>query len=234
MRPAAGRRLARPAAAYNARRRSGQAERAKERRASAALPCGVPRGIRRGAGRRPRAGPGRRPCPGRVRRHQALRRQAAAERDPGAVHYLRELCGANDGQKWRNHMKELMDNEVHRAAQARLTRSFNNGYRSYSRTYSACSASRRPRSHASTTEGAEIAETWPRPRLRFQGLDWDWGTARSLAPNPCERHENTVTDQRPDSASFPPAFGLTPIPKILIPIPILTWCAAATPERRRN
>ena len=29
----------------------------------------------------------------------------------GAVHYLRELCGANDGQKWRETMKELMDTE---------------------------------------------------------------------------------------------------------------------------
>ena len=27
----------------------------------------------------------------------------------GAVHYLRELCGANDGQLWRERMKELMD-----------------------------------------------------------------------------------------------------------------------------
>ena len=27
----------------------------------------------------------------------------------GAVHYLRELCGANDGQLWRDRMKELMD-----------------------------------------------------------------------------------------------------------------------------
>jgi uncharacterized protein (TIGR02301 family) len=29
----------------------------------------------------------------------------------GAVHYLRELCGANDGQAWRDRMKELMDAE---------------------------------------------------------------------------------------------------------------------------
>ncbi len=53
----------------------------------------------------------------------------------GAVHYLRELCGASEGQKWRDGMKELMDTEGSSALRrARLTRSFNNGYRAYSRT----------------------------------------------------------------------------------------------------
>ena len=78
----------------------------------------------------------------------------------GAVHYLRELCGANDGQKWRDHMKELVDNEGATALRrARLTRGFNNGYRSYSRTYSVCSASAQTAIARFLTEGAEIAET---------------------------------------------------------------------------
>jgi uncharacterized protein (TIGR02301 family) len=78
----------------------------------------------------------------------------------GAVHYLRELCGANDGQKWREQMKELMDNEGSTALRrARLTRSFNNGYRSYSRTYSACSASAQTAIARFLNEGAEIAES---------------------------------------------------------------------------
>ncbi|RPI39238.1 MAG: TIGR02301 family protein, partial [Hyphomicrobiaceae bacterium] len=29
----------------------------------------------------------------------------------GAVHYLRELCGNNDGQLWRDRMKDLMNAE---------------------------------------------------------------------------------------------------------------------------
>ena len=50
----------------------------------------------------------------------------------GAVHYLRELCGSNDGQAWRDRMRELMDAEGSSALRrAKLTRSFNNGYRSY-------------------------------------------------------------------------------------------------------
>jgi uncharacterized protein (TIGR02301 family) len=76
----------------------------------------------------------------------------------GAVHYLRELCGANEGQLWRDRMKELMDSEGSSALRrARLTRSFNNGYRSYSRTYNRCSASAQTAINRFLSEGAEIA-----------------------------------------------------------------------------
>ncbi|WP_425376139.1 TIGR02301 family protein, partial [Rhodoplanes roseus] len=30
----------------------------------------------------------------------------------GALHYLREVCGANEGQKWRNEMQQLVDAEA--------------------------------------------------------------------------------------------------------------------------
>lgn len=77
----------------------------------------------------------------------------------GAVHYLRELCGANDGQMWRDRMKELMDTEGSSALRrAKLTRSFNNGYRSYSRTYNTCSASAQTAINRFLAEGAEIAD----------------------------------------------------------------------------
>ena len=78
----------------------------------------------------------------------------------GAVHYLRELCGANDGQAWRERMKELMDTEGSSALRrAKLTRSFNNGYRSYSRTYSVCSQTAQTAISRFLAEGAEIADT---------------------------------------------------------------------------
>jgi uncharacterized protein (TIGR02301 family) len=78
----------------------------------------------------------------------------------GAVHYLRELCGANDGQKWRDQMRELMDTEGSSALRrARLTRGFNNGYRSYSRTYNVCSQSAQTAITRFLTEGADIAES---------------------------------------------------------------------------
>jgi uncharacterized protein (TIGR02301 family) len=77
----------------------------------------------------------------------------------GAVHYLRELCGATDGQAWRDRMKELMDAESQTALRrAKLTRSFNNGYRSYSRTYNSCTASAQTAISRFLAEGAEIAD----------------------------------------------------------------------------
>jgi uncharacterized protein (TIGR02301 family) len=78
----------------------------------------------------------------------------------GAVHYLRELCGANDGQLWRERMQELMDTEGSSALRrAKLTRSFNNGYRSYSRTYNSCTPSAQTAISRFLVEGAEISDT---------------------------------------------------------------------------
>jgi uncharacterized protein (TIGR02301 family) len=77
----------------------------------------------------------------------------------GAVHYLRELCGSNDGQAWRDRMKELMDAEGSTALRrAKLTRSFNNGYRSYNRTYNSCTPSAQTAITRFLAEGTEIAE----------------------------------------------------------------------------
>lgn len=57
----------------------------------------------------------------------------------GSLHYLRELCGANEGQVWREHMRELTASEGTSALRrAKLVESFNRGYRDYSRTYRTC------------------------------------------------------------------------------------------------
>lgn len=78
----------------------------------------------------------------------------------GAVHYLRELCGANDGQYWRDRMRELVEAESSASARrARLTRSFNQGYRSYSRTYVACTPSAKSAVTKFLAEGAQISDT---------------------------------------------------------------------------
>ena len=77
----------------------------------------------------------------------------------GAVHYLRELCGANDGSHWRDRMNELMNTEGSSALRrAKLTRSFNNGYRSYSRTYGTCSSTAQTAVDRFLAEGADIAD----------------------------------------------------------------------------
>jgi uncharacterized protein (TIGR02301 family) len=57
----------------------------------------------------------------------------------GTLHYLRELCGANEGQTWREHMRELAASEGTSALRrAKLVEGFNRGYRDYSRTYRTC------------------------------------------------------------------------------------------------
>ena len=77
----------------------------------------------------------------------------------GAVHYLRELCGANDGQLWRDRMREIMEGEGASALRrAMLTRSFNNGYRSYSRTYQTCSPTAQTAISRFLAEGLQLAD----------------------------------------------------------------------------
>lgn len=77
----------------------------------------------------------------------------------GAVHYLRELCSANDGQLWRDHMRTFIDAETTSAQRkARITRSFNQGYRNYSRTYTTCTPSAQTAIDRFMAEGVEISE----------------------------------------------------------------------------
>ena len=78
----------------------------------------------------------------------------------GAVHYLRELCGAGDGQIWRDRMRELIDAEGGSAQRrARFTRSFNQGYRAYSRTYNVCTPSAQTAITRFLSEGSQIADS---------------------------------------------------------------------------
>jgi uncharacterized protein (TIGR02301 family) len=77
----------------------------------------------------------------------------------GAVHYLRELCGSNDGQLWRERMRDIMEGEGSSALRrAKLTRSFNTGYRSYSRTYQSCTPSAQTAIDRFLTEGTQLAD----------------------------------------------------------------------------
>ena len=57
----------------------------------------------------------------------------------GALHYLRGICGANDGQKWRNEMQALLDAETPSGERRnRLQVRFNRGYRGFQQTYRTC------------------------------------------------------------------------------------------------
>jgi uncharacterized protein (TIGR02301 family) len=76
----------------------------------------------------------------------------------GAIHYLRELCGASEGQVWREQMKEILRNEGTTAVRrAKLVSAFNDGYRGYRRSYRTCTQSATLATNRFSTEGATIA-----------------------------------------------------------------------------
>jgi len=76
----------------------------------------------------------------------------------GAIHYLRELCGAEEGQLWREQMKDILRNEGTTAVRrAKLVNAFNDGYRGYRRTYRACTQSATLATTRFSAEGATIA-----------------------------------------------------------------------------
>jgi len=78
----------------------------------------------------------------------------------GAVHYLRELCGADEGQLWRDQMKDILKNEGTTAVRrAKLVKSFNDGYRGYRRTYRSCTQSATLATKRFSAEGAQIASS---------------------------------------------------------------------------
>jgi uncharacterized protein (TIGR02301 family) len=57
----------------------------------------------------------------------------------GALHYLRGICSANEGQKWRDQMQSLIDAEVPDGERRRkIVASFNRGYRGFQQTYRSC------------------------------------------------------------------------------------------------
>ena len=76
----------------------------------------------------------------------------------GAVHYLRELCGADEGQLWRNQMRDLIDSEGTSALRrVKFVKSFNKGYRGFKRTYRNCTASAKRAIERFMREGQELA-----------------------------------------------------------------------------
>lgn len=57
----------------------------------------------------------------------------------GALHYLRGLCGANDGQKWRTELQALIDAEAPTGERrTRMVASFNRGFRGFQQSYRTC------------------------------------------------------------------------------------------------
>jgi uncharacterized protein (TIGR02301 family) len=76
----------------------------------------------------------------------------------GALHYLRAICGPNEGQKWRNEMQALIDAETPTGdRRARVIASFNRGYRGFQQTYRTCTPAADFAIRRYLKEGAKIA-----------------------------------------------------------------------------
>lgn len=77
----------------------------------------------------------------------------------GALHYLRGICGANEGQRWRNEMQALLDAEAPAGSARRknMTQSFNRGYRGFQQTYRTCTPAAAVVVRRYLEEGARIS-----------------------------------------------------------------------------
>jgi uncharacterized protein (TIGR02301 family) len=76
----------------------------------------------------------------------------------GALHYLRAICGANEGEKWRNEMQALLAAEAPSGERRnKLMVSFNRGFRGFQQTYRTCTPAAGVAIRRYLAEGAKIA-----------------------------------------------------------------------------
>ena len=76
----------------------------------------------------------------------------------GAIHHLREVCNANEGQLWRKKMVKLLETEAP-SPQRRvlLVDKFNQGYRGHQLTFPTCTKKAAARVKRFVKEGATLA-----------------------------------------------------------------------------
>src|SRR5882762_6125847 len=76
----------------------------------------------------------------------------------GALHYLRAICGSNEGQKWRSEMQALIEAEAPGGERReRMIASFNRGYRGFQQTYRSCTPAADFAIRRYLEEGSKIA-----------------------------------------------------------------------------
>ena len=76
----------------------------------------------------------------------------------GSLHYLRGICGSNEGQKWRNDMQALADAETPSGERrGRLIASFNRGYHGFQQTYRSCTPAASVAIKRYLVEGSKIS-----------------------------------------------------------------------------
>lgn len=76
----------------------------------------------------------------------------------GALQFLRGVCGAHEGQKWRSEMQALVDAEAPAGERRRkMIASFNRGYRGFQQTYRTCTPAANLAIRRYLEEGAKIS-----------------------------------------------------------------------------
>ncbi len=76
----------------------------------------------------------------------------------GALHYLRAICGSNEGRKWQVEMQALIDAEAPSGERRnRLIVSFNRGHRGFQQTYRTCTPAAGVVIRRYLAEGAKIS-----------------------------------------------------------------------------
>jgi uncharacterized protein (TIGR02301 family) len=76
----------------------------------------------------------------------------------GALHYLRDVCGSNEGQLWRDEMQKLIDAEAPAGERHdRMVASFNRGYQGFRQTYRTCTPAASVAIRRYLDEGGRIA-----------------------------------------------------------------------------
>ncbi len=76
----------------------------------------------------------------------------------GALQYLRALCGANEGQKWREQMQALIEAEASSTDRRnRMVANFNRGYRSFQQAYRSCTPAANVAVRRYLDEGSKIS-----------------------------------------------------------------------------
>ena len=76
----------------------------------------------------------------------------------GAVHFLRGICGTNEGQKWRDEAQTLIDAEAPTGDRHdQMIASFNRGYRGFQQSYRTCTPAADIVIRRYLEEGAKLA-----------------------------------------------------------------------------
>lgn len=76
----------------------------------------------------------------------------------GSLHFLRGICGSNEGQKWRDEAQALIDAEAPAGERhEQMIASFNRGYRAFEQSYRTCTPAADFAIRRYLEEGAKIA-----------------------------------------------------------------------------